>query len=483
MPGTQSSSKEQRANSEKLPNILVFVYDALSARNMSLYGYERKTTPNIDQLAERGVVFHRHHAAGNFTSPGVASLFTGVYPWSHRAFHTFGMVDKPYIQQNLFELFVDRYHTFGYSHNTFVNVLFHQLQAGIDHLIEHHTLSLESLHDVERFISNDWIIATQVENLALWRAGFPPTSFFLSRFYQRRLQNFRGNLMKELEGVFPRGIPNSGLVSFTIEDSINWLTDYLPRQEAPFLGYIHLWPPHTPYATRKEFIDIFDDGWKPPAKPAHIFSEGYPDTTLNLYRRHYDEFISYADSEFKRLFDFMQREGLLDNTIVVLTSDHGEMFERGIWAHNTPTMYQPILNVPLIIWRPETNQRVDIYEPTSCIDLLPTLQYLSGGQIPQWSQGRSLPGFSEEFKISDRAIFAIEAKENPKYAPLKKATFVVIKGQYKLIHYIGYREYDGHYELYDLEQDPEELNNIYSPANPIAVDLQYELDKHLSSVE
>ncbi len=66
--------------------MVVIVFDAFSAYNISLYGYQRETTPNIARWAERAVVYHNHNAGGNFTIPGTASLLTGTYPWTHRAF-------------------------------------------------------------------------------------------------------------------------------------------------------------------------------------------------------------------------------------------------------------------------------------------------------------------------------------------------------------------------------------------------------------
>lgn len=67
------------------PNIVVLVCDAMSAHNLSLYGYSRKTTPNLERLAERALVYHNHYANGNYTTPGTSSLLTGLKPWTHRA--------------------------------------------------------------------------------------------------------------------------------------------------------------------------------------------------------------------------------------------------------------------------------------------------------------------------------------------------------------------------------------------------------------
>lgn len=81
-------------------NVIIFVFDALSAHNISLYGYPRKTMPNLVRLAEKAVVYHNHHAGGNFTTPGTASLLTGVLPWSHRAEQY-----KRYRERHLSDLF------------------------------------------------------------------------------------------------------------------------------------------------------------------------------------------------------------------------------------------------------------------------------------------------------------------------------------------------------------------------------------------
>ena len=72
------------------PNILILVFDALSAEHVQLYGYRRSTTPNLARFAERAVVFHSHYSAGSFTTSGTASLLTGSYPWSHRAINLQG---------------------------------------------------------------------------------------------------------------------------------------------------------------------------------------------------------------------------------------------------------------------------------------------------------------------------------------------------------------------------------------------------------
>ena len=119
---------------EDLPNILILVFDALSARNMSLHGYPRETTPNLERFSKKANVYHHHYASGNFTTSGTASLLTGIYPWSHRALHFQGQPLKRYKDQNLFSLLADRYHTVAYTHNPFAYVLLHDFRRYINQL-------------------------------------------------------------------------------------------------------------------------------------------------------------------------------------------------------------------------------------------------------------------------------------------------------------------------------------------------------------
>ena len=91
-----------------------------------------------------------------------------------------------------------------------------------------------------------------------------------------------------------------------------------------------------------------------------------------------------------------------------------------------------------------------------------------------------LPGFGGE-ETNDRSIFVVEAKKNPAYQPLEKASAAIIHGQYKLIQYLGYRYKEG-FEFYDLENDPEELEDLYD-THPAAKDLQAELDARLKQAD
>jgi arylsulfatase A-like enzyme len=470
------------------PNILVIVFDALSATNVSLYGYPRETTPNLSRFAEQATVYYRHYAGGSFTSPGTASILTGTYPWTNRAFHLYGTVARDFVQRNLFHSFSeDDYHRMVFTHNDLATMLLYQF--GDD--IEFHKETKELCRFSEYFLADDYFPSDHnaaflgERTITRGQRGqdlqLPSTTFF-SALHRVWRTHEKQNLRVEYKKEFPRGLPstNAGPIQYLLEDATDWVQQQISAAPQPFMGYFHFLPPHEPYNPHKDFINIFTDEWQPVTKPEHHFSQDLTQNELNRKRKNYDEYIAYADAEFGKLVDFMRKNGLLDNTILVLTSDHGEMFERGILEHITPTLYEPITRVPLIISQPGQNKRVDVDSPTSCTDLLPTLLHATGKPVPDWTDGQILPTFTNDEVDTERSIFTVESKSNPKSSPLTKGTVAMIKDRYKLIHYFGYDGFDDQFEMYDLEYDPEELEDLYSESNTLAGDLKVEL---LAAVE
>jgi arylsulfatase A-like enzyme len=479
----EGSGREEAANQ---PNILIIVFDALSAANMSLHGYRRDTTPNIDRFASQATVFRRHYAGGNFTSPGTASLLTGVYPWSHRALQLHSLVEREYERKNLFSAFGDgTYSRFAFSHNPLVVMLLVQFEAAIEELVRAEALSL--LDDrilLTSLFTRDFNTALIGEKSAIRGEGWHPASPFFSILHRMLRISAKNDIREQLAAQFPRGLPSTtnGALVFRLEEAIDWLAGNMPGMRAPFLGYMHFYPPHRPYNTRAEFVDHFQDGWDPPGKPEHVFSEGHNDNFLNKHRRRYDEYIAYADSEFGRLLDSMRAAGMLRDTYVVLTADHGEMFERGIIAHITPTLFEPVIHIPLMILRPGTEEHLEVDQPTSCVDLVPTLLHVTGRAIPDWCEGEILPTFDGPPPDPPRSVYALEAKKNYRERVLKHGTLALMKGEHKLIHYFGYDSFPDTYELFDMANDPQELENLYSPDWAIARQLQEELLAKLEQV-
>jgi arylsulfatase A-like enzyme len=477
--GTNNSPQDQAT-----PNVLILVFDALSAKNVSVYGYNRETTPNLTRFAERATVYHAHYAAGNHTPPGTSSLLNGTYPWTNRAFNIGGTVAENLKHRNVFQAFSgETYNKIAYTHNLSVTLLLNQFREDIDVNVNPGEFCLVDGQISDRLFPKDANIAYRsFEELVVRTGNRKSGSLFLGLVDKIWILTHREMLMREYASLYPRGVPELANLFFLLEHAIDGIEALISSSRKPFLGYFHLLPPHWPYCPRREFVDLFNDGWKPVAKKPHFFSMGQSDEWLNQRRRHYDEYVAYTDAEFGRLYDFMAQTGMLDSTYVVVTSDHGEMFERGILYHTTETLYDPVIRIPLLISKPGQRHREDVDTPTSCVDLLPTLLQATGQEIPDWCEGELLPTLGGREDDSDRSVFSVEATSNSKQAPLTKGTVALVKGQYKLIHYFGYSGYEDEYELYDLVNDPEETEDLFLMRKSVAADLQSELKEKLKEV-
>jgi arylsulfatase A-like enzyme len=463
---------------KSLANIIIIVMDAMAAENLSLYGYRRKTVPNFEKFAERATIYHSHSAAGNYTTPGTASLLTGMYPWTHRAINLSGLIARDLTQRNFFHLLGPGYNRLAFSQNPSPTHFFGQFLPDIETILHPGAFSV-----VERVIGNkfpgDLEPGYRVYDEFLANNSQVPASLLFG-VTQRLL--LRRDLALAQNQDYEKGLPRISdyPIFFQLKDIYDGIISTLGQLKSPYLTYFHLWAPHSPYRPTGEFDGIFTDNWHPNNKPAHRFTSRVPNSHLNTRRRYYDEYIANVDAEFGRLVGFMEEEGILDNSYVIVTSDHGESFERGVDGHITPLLYNPLVRIPLMISSPGQNFRADIHSPTSCVDIVPTLLSLTGRDVPEWCEGKVLPGLGgvDDF---ERSIFTVEAKANPAFKPLTTATISMSKGQYKMIYYTGYEEQDS-FELYDLENDMEEMNDIYPLRPIIAKQLQDELLEKLYKI-
>jgi len=465
----------QKAGQETGPqNILIILFDAMTAKNLSLYGYPRDTTPNLNRFASRANVYHSHYSAGNFTIPGTTSLLTGLYPWTHRAINEGGVMAKELVDRNIFRSVGNRYNRLTFAQNIWANFILNQFGQDINIRLSPESFSAANGIVGSRF-QNDPAGYHSFDDF-LFKSSHTASLVFgtLQRLYVLR----RVKQARETNSIqYPIGLPQTDNypLLFSLEDVFNGLIDSVKKINIPTFAYFHLFPPHEPYRPTQDFSLLFKDKYQPLDKPTHPLSHDVSRTFLIKSRRGYDQYIANIDFQFGRLLDTLEQSGFLENSVVVVTSDHGESFERGEQGHETPMMYGPVLHIPLLISTPGQTTRNDIYQPTNSVDVLPTLVYLAGQPIPEWCEGELLPGLGGEYD-PQRSTFSVEAKQNSAFAPIKMGTIAMRKGPYKLIHYIGYKDgFDDAYELYDLENDPEEMTDLYQSEQVIAAPLRDEL--------
>lgn len=455
-------------------NIIIIVYDAWSQRHASLYGYRRRTTTALEKFAEGATIYHNHYSTGTFTVPGTASLLTGMYPWSHRAFQLGGGLYQAHTEHTIFSALSPTHSTLAFTQNKFADQILNQLDLD-DHL--HYWVfdrQLTNFYDAPLLEKNGRItFASFEDNLIQKGTGFD-TSLYFGLLYRLYMRYKRKQLTERYRENYPRGLPHSSGF-FLFEDVIEGAIELLKGMQQPSVAYFHFYPPHEPYNPSIDFVNTFADGWTASDKPLHELAEKkYTAEEVRTEHQHYDEFIANWDHETKRLYQFLQDSGLTENSYIFITSDHGELFERGDRGHWTKLIYDPVIHVPLIVLQPGQATRKDVYAPTSSVDLLPTIAHLTGNPLPAWTEGQLLPelgGTADE----RRSLFSMDAKFGSSFGPLVNYSMSLTRDGHRLTYYSYPKDAYQKYEFYDLQVDADELKDLYPMDPRMAYEMKDEL--------
>jgi len=461
------------------PSMIIILFDAMSARHMSLYGYQRDTTPELSRFAERCTVFNAHYSASNFTTSGVASMLTGMYPWKHRALTQGGIVKRDVVPFNPYTLLGSEYYRLMFAQNFWPDRLVAQYYDQVDHFLPQTAYSMRGNTLVKSWVGKDRLLASIAFDEFLFPAQTDrPGSAFLNYLYKSRVSHSIET--QKIQPGYPNGVPEvEGYYVYLNEQVYKGvLAEILKlKDKHPYFAYFHLFSPHSPYKPGGKFSRLFrNDGFQIPAK--HVvpqFASLYSESEQSLLRKRtaYDRQIAAVDAEFGKLVDQLEASGVLDDSYLIVTSDHGEMFERGFSGHGGRLMYEPVLQTPLLIHAPKQTTRIDVNIPTSNVDILPTLLSIAGKEIPDELEGQVLAGLGGA-EAKDRPVFSMAAWQNSAFLPLSKAAFALRKGAYKLIAYLGYGGDDGIYELYDIDHDPEELREVSAEEPSLLSELKEE---------
>lgn len=471
---------------EDRPNLIIILFDAMSAMHMSLYGYRRETTPQLSRFAERCTVYNAHYSASNFTTSGAASMLTGMYPWKHRAFTQGGIVKRDVIPYNPYTLLGSDYHRLMFSQNFWPDRLVAQYYDQVDDFLPQTAYSMRGNTLVKSWLGKDRLLASIAFDEFLFPAQTDrPGSVFLNYFYKSRVS--RSIETQKIQPGYPNGVPEvEGYNVYQNEQIYKGVLDEILdlKNKQPYFAYFHLFSPHSPYKPGGKFSRLFrNDGFQvPPKGTVPGFASLYTETDESLLRKRtaYDRQIAQVDAEVGKLVEQLDASGVLENSYLILTSDHGEMFERGFSGHGGRLMYEPVLRIPLLIHAPTQTARKDINIPTSNVDLLPTLLSIAGKEIPKMVEGQALAGFGG-MEDKQRPIFSMAAWQNSAFLPITKAALALRKGAYKLIIYLDYGGEGGIYELYNIEKDPEELHELSKDNPPVFSRMKEEFFGHLAT--
>jgi arylsulfatase A-like enzyme len=380
----------------KAKNFVLVLIDTLRADHLKLYASgTRVQTDYMDRLGQESMVFDRAWVQENWTKPSVATMLTGLYPETHRTKN------------------------------------------------EKHKLPRSVVLASEHFRA-----------LGFATAGFVANGYVSHKFGFREGWDIWRNYVRE---------GKANRAKFVADDAIAWL-GRRPKDK-PFFLYIHTIDPHVPYIPPRKYRDLYDanpyKGQVEPSGTAKLLERiKTGDTKLSgrdKFRLEalYDGEITYHDDNLARVHEALAEAGLLDDTLIVVTSDHGEeFFDHGSVGHGH-TVYEELLHVPLVVRLPgaAAGAGARCRAEVGLVDLLPTACEILGTECPEGMEGRSL-------------VPLLQGAGRDRWPQVTFADFLdgqrsARAGRYKII-YRGLAR-----TLFDLEVDPEETRDL-SDEQPIA---------------
>jgi arylsulfatase A-like enzyme len=411
------------------PNVLFIVLDTVRAESLSLYGYERETSPHLKELAERGVRFDQARAAAAWTLPSHASMFTGRWPYELST-----CPDRPLddTYPTLAEFLRNHgYATAGFAANTYFCSLWYGLGRGFMHYED--------------------IALTPIEILR---------SSIMGRYLVRKISPYNSS---RPTAYFER----KDAVTINSE-VVSWLSTRPAGR--PFFAFLNYYDAHDPYLSPKRPPHPFG---RTPASSQdfatlrdwlEVVKKRPPARTVELARDCYDDCIAYLDDQVGRLFSELGARGLLENTLVVVTADHGELMgERGEFGHGQ-SLHHEVVNVPLLVVAPRRvpSGRV-VPTPVSLRDLPATVVDLLGLGRESPFPGRSLARHWSSASIpgpENDDLILTETADEVSWTAITATTGRSLVERNNM--YI--RKKDGREELYDLAIDRAELHDLSGSA-------------------
>ena len=416
--GTSSEAKED------LPNILLFTIDACRPDHFGCYGYNRNTTPNIDKIASEGVLFTHAFSQSAWTTPGMISIFTSLYPPTH------GVDAK-------------------------------------DRTLREEVLTLPKVLKGSGYVAP--VLPKFVDIPNYWHLGFDVVD-------KERFQAEEG------------------------EDLLKLLEAYKDQR---FFIWYHYHGVHLPYNPKNPYDNIFQEdifsGISADTEAVSVVKKKsvIKNNSINFDNTDRKIIVALYDGQLRQLDDYvglltekMKKWEILDNTVIIVTSDHGEeLFEHGFIGHASTSLnaklYDEIIHIPLIIWWPKKIKHRVVDELVQQIDVMPTILDMLGLPIPEGVQGYSLlPSIQGNPANNLRPVFCetiLGGYQSTKEMEDIKLRCVRTK-EWKLIYTntltsnvsIGGLD-EGKYELYNFSSDPKEERNIFENHPEVAKELKKKL--------
>ena len=423
---------------DRRPNILFIVADQLAAQFLPAYGHKVVKTPHIDTLAAQGVVFENFYSPSPLCAPARATLMSGLLPSAH------GVYDNAAEFPSAIPTFAHYLRLEGYR----------TCLSGKMHFV-----GPDQLHGLEERLTTDIYPADFG-----WTPDWSKPQARIDWWYhnmtsvkQAGIAEITNQLEYDDEGAFL---------------AMRKIFDYARYDEGrPFCLTVSFTHPHDPYAARAKFWNLYRDSDidMPRVKPlpydaldphsrrlydvSAIDEYEITDADIRSSRHGYYASISYVDSLIGQILETLRTCGLAENTVVILTSDHGDFLgERGLWYKMSFLEYSA--RVPLIVFGPNVFEARRVREPSSLCEIMPTLcDIATSGKssLARAPDGRSLYPLLKGSFESPQAMAVGEYLAEGAVAPI----YMIRQGRWKFI--MSEPDPD---QLFDLDGDPDELDNL-----------------------
>jgi arylsulfatase A-like enzyme len=498
-------------NAQTKPDILLIVLDTLRADRLSCYGYPRETSPHLDAFAESGVLFERAISPAQWTIPSHASFFTGEYPTTH-------MMTQIYDKSSQDQVFLadilrrEGYATIGFCNNPLLGVVENGLDQGF-----------EEFYNYGGTLPNRPAIGESRPRL------FGRFTQRLTRLARRTIAPLqdafaRSNLLLRI-ALHPRIVPLwqryinfKGNSALSVRDMVGYLrTRQRKGAEQPVFAFVNLMETHLPFGPRPRFVRKFVPYYRQD-RPSREFMQSYnlehyrwmvplrePLTELQdrVINDMYDAEVAYEDHLLRHLFEYLDEPDVRDNTLVIITSDHGEGLNHHGFVGHSLVAYDDLIRVPLIVRYPRLYRQGErVSAPVStrrvfhaalqAADIHPAGN--SFGKVdgaPIDVEGLSLAHAVEEKDIDREIVFAEaytpatlialmeahdpQAIETYRCRMMRRAVY---RDEFKLIT-VG----DEPDELFDVLQDPGEINNLLAAEPSLVAELDELLKQFVEDVK
>lgn len=444
------------------PNVILIVIDALRARNLGCYGGDVDSSPNIDNIAEKGILFEKCYSCWNTTDQSLTSIFSGRYPRTHGIVHHGDKITPADL--NIFnslnvKLLAEILQNTGYK--TFaVDWMGRWFKNGFDYYG----------YEPERTFFTK--LFYRVFTVPYVHLRYMVANIGLLKIYAKKRTTSIRSTWRGLRDVWSTFRFSFELARIQDANYVTSLVKGLIKKEKNenFFLFLHYWDTHSPYNCPKRFVSKTRGSRKPES----------------LFLSKYYGAVRYVDDSLGKLMAVLENEKLLDNTLIIITSDHGESLTEHSIFFDHHGLYDVTTHVPLIFYHPEIFPKSKrVKGLIQHIDVVPTLYELLNIESKDSAfDGTSLLPLvrGEKEEIRSFALSEESYVQRKIGIRTKKFKYIFAPDGVGLCNYCQ-KVHKGAEELYNLEDDSHESVNRFHDDRNEAEKLRRKLDNLLESLD